>query len=100
MIVKVNVILRQVLPHLDAQLIGRANQWAAKLGKQDSLFFISGNATVSLRKLLTSYPGPINLVSIQVGCIGSYDILHLTHDLKERCRSIIFLLQGLLSSLH
>ena len=48
------------------QLIGRANSWAGGLGLQGSVHFMMANATVSLGSMLSSYPGPLTLVTMQV----------------------------------
>ncbi len=48
------------------QLIERANSWAGGLGLLGSVHFMVANATVSLGSMLSSYPGPLALVTVQV----------------------------------
>ena len=48
------------------QLMDRANTWAELSGCQGTVHFRLANATVSLQSMLSSYPGPIQLVTIQV----------------------------------
>ena len=48
------------------QLIERASSWTAGLGLQGSVCFMTANATVSLGSMLSSYPGPLTLVTVQV----------------------------------
>ena len=50
-----------------AQLIDRANSWAGVLEKGGSVRFMMANATVSLEGMLAAYPGPLSLVTVQVG---------------------------------
>jgi hypothetical protein len=50
-----------------AQLIDRANSWAGVLEVGHSVRFLMANATVSLDSMLATYPGPLSLVTIQVG---------------------------------
>ena len=49
------------------QLLDRATAWAKLVGCADSVHFHVANATVSLYSMLSSYPGPIDLINIQVG---------------------------------
>ena len=46
------------------QLVRRANEWAALLRVEARARFEVGNATVSLARLLATYPGPLQLVTI------------------------------------
>ena len=48
------------------QLVERASSWTAGLGLQGSVCFMTANATVSLGSMLSSYPGPLTLVTVQV----------------------------------
>lgn len=48
------------------QLIDRANKWAELLQQTHRVHFHLANATVSFQSMLSSYPGPVQLVSIQV----------------------------------
>lgn len=43
----------------------RANDWAARLGCAGRVHFVNTNATISLRPMLASYPGRVELVAIQ-----------------------------------
>ena len=43
----------------------RANEWAAKLGASRHVHFAGTNANVNLLPWLASYPGPLQLVTIQ-----------------------------------
>ena len=49
------------------QLLDRATAWAKLVGCADTVHFHVANATVSLYSMLSSYPGPIELINIQVG---------------------------------
>ncbi len=49
------------------QLLDRATAWAKLVGCADTVHFHVANATVSLYSMLSSYPGPIDLINIQVG---------------------------------
>jgi hypothetical protein len=49
------------------QLIDRANSWARLLGVTEQVHYMMANATVSLESMLSSYPGPLTLVTVQVG---------------------------------
>ena len=46
-------------------MVERANSWAALLGVDKRVQFVSTNANVSLAGLLASYPGPLAEVYIQ-----------------------------------
>jgi len=46
-------------------VIDRANRWAEALNLSDRVHFVLSNATVSLEHMLASYPGSIDLVTIQ-----------------------------------
>ena len=46
----------------------RGNQWARLTPHAGCVHFHTANATVSLDSMLSSYPGPLQLVTIQVGC--------------------------------
>lgn len=46
-------------------IIKRANEWAGHLGLADRVHFVRSNATVSISSLLSTYPGPVELVTIQ-----------------------------------
>ena len=48
------------------QLIERANAWAGELGMGRRVFFEQANATISLDSMLRSYPGSLELCTIQV----------------------------------
>ena len=48
------------------QLLDRAAAWARLAGCADTVHFHLANATVSLHSMLSSYPGPIELINIQV----------------------------------
>ncbi len=48
------------------QLLERASAWVKLAGCQDTVHFHIANATVSLHSMLSSYPGPIDLITIQV----------------------------------
>lgn len=47
------------------QLIERANEWAKLLRISDFVDFRVANATVAFDHLLSTYPGPLELVAIQ-----------------------------------
>lgn len=47
------------------QLIDRANEWAKELQVAHRVFFEEANATVSLESMLSSYPGRLELATIQ-----------------------------------
>lgn len=49
-----------------AQLVERGNEWARLTGRAPRLHFLTANATVSLGSLLSTYPGCLSLLSIQV----------------------------------
>jgi tRNA (guanine-N7-)-methyltransferase len=46
-------------------IIKRANEWAKHLGLDNRVHFVRSNATVSISTVLETYPGPIELVTIQ-----------------------------------
>jgi tRNA (guanine-N7-)-methyltransferase len=46
-------------------IITRANEWASHLGLDRRVHFVRSNATVSISTVLETYPGPIELVTIQ-----------------------------------
>lgn len=46
-------------------IIKRANEWSKNLGLDKRVHFVRSNATVSIKTLLETYPGPIKLVAIQ-----------------------------------
>lgn len=46
-------------------IIKRANEWAKHLGLDQRVHFVRSNATVSIATLLETYPGPVELVTIQ-----------------------------------
>ena len=46
-------------------IIKRANEWAMHLGLDARVRFVRSNATVSISSLLSTYPGPVELVTIQ-----------------------------------
>ncbi len=46
-------------------VIKRANEWAKHLGLDTRVHFARSNATVSLKTMLETYPGPVELVTIQ-----------------------------------
>ena len=48
------------------QLIERANSWTAGLSMHSSVHFMMANATISLGSMLSTYPGPVSLVTVQV----------------------------------
>lgn len=48
------------------QLLERAAAWTELVGCQNTVHFHTANATVSLHSMLSSYPGPVQLVTIQV----------------------------------
>ncbi len=48
------------------QLIERANSWTAGLSMHSSVHFMMANATISLGSMLSTYPGPLSLVTVQV----------------------------------
>lgn len=48
------------------QLMERANEWAVLLKLQHSVHFMMANATVSLESMLSTYPGPLSLITVQV----------------------------------
>ncbi|KAJ9513742.1 hypothetical protein QJQ45_015506, partial [Haematococcus lacustris] len=47
------------------QLVGRANEWAERLGFKSKVVYVHANATVSLASMLATYPGPVQLVCVQ-----------------------------------
>ena len=47
------------------QLVERSNEWAARLGVAGRVAFVFANATVSLRSMMSSYPGRVETVAIQ-----------------------------------
>ncbi len=49
------------------QLVDRGNQWARLTPHAGCVHFHTANATVSLDSMLSSYPGPLQLVTAQVG---------------------------------
>lgn len=46
-------------------IIHRANEWAKHLDLDKRVYFVRSNATVSVATMLETYPGPIELVTIQ-----------------------------------
>lgn len=46
-------------------IIKRANEWAKHLGLDSRVHFVRSNATVSIATMLETYPGPVELVTIQ-----------------------------------
>lgn len=46
-------------------IIHRANEWAKHLDLDRRVYFVRSNATVSVATMLETYPGPIELVTIQ-----------------------------------
>lgn len=46
-------------------IIKRANEWAMHLGLNSRVHFEKSNATVSIESMLSTYPGPVELVAIQ-----------------------------------
>ena len=56
--------MRPTLNYPAVQLVRRANEWAALLRVEARARFEVGNATVSLARLLETYPGPLQLVTI------------------------------------
>ena len=46
-------------------IIKRANEWAMHLGLDSRVHFVRSNATVSIESMLSTYPGPVELVTIQ-----------------------------------
>ncbi|KAL3158702.1 hypothetical protein ABBQ32_011442 [Trebouxia sp. C0010 RCD-2024] len=48
-----------------AKLLERATAWTELVGCQDRIHFHTANATVSLHSMLSSYPGPIKLFTVQ-----------------------------------
>ena len=52
------------------QLIERANSWSSGLSRRSSVYFMYANATVSLSSMLSTYPGPLTLVTVQV-CLAA-----------------------------
>jgi hypothetical protein len=48
-----------------SQLLDRANGWAAARGLSGHVRYLQANAVVSTEALLASYPGPVELLSIQ-----------------------------------
>jgi len=46
-------------------VIKRANEWSKHLGLDSRVHFVRSNATVSLATMLETYPGPVELVTIQ-----------------------------------
>ena len=46
-------------------IIKRANEWSKHLGLNKRVHFVRSNATVSVATMLETYPGPIELVTIQ-----------------------------------
>jgi tRNA (guanine-N7-)-methyltransferase len=46
-------------------IIKRANEWAVHLGLNSRVHFEKSNATVSIESMLSTYPGPVELVTIQ-----------------------------------
>lgn len=62
------LLLNAVAPHLlDAapQVVERAQRWAEGLGLAGRVRYARANATISLRSMLESYPGGLDLVTIQ-----------------------------------
>ena len=51
---------------LEVQLLERAATWTELVGCQHTVHFHTANATVSLHSMLSSYPGPIKLITVQV----------------------------------
>ena len=60
---------RAVLPHACPQirekLVERANRWAELIQLGGRVHFAFCNATISMRTLLGSYPGQLDLVTVQ-----------------------------------
>mmetsp|Transcript_15948 Transcript_15948/g.44534 ORF Transcript_15948/g.44534 Transcript_15948/m.44534 type:complete len:336 (-) Transcript_15948:24-1031(-) len=50
---------------LRAPIVRRANLWAKELGQSSSVYFTNANGTVSVDSILSSYPGELQLVTIQ-----------------------------------
>jgi len=46
-------------------IIQRANKWSFHLGMQNRVYFTKANATVSIASMLSTYPGPVQLVLVQ-----------------------------------
>jgi len=47
------------------QLVDRANKWSELIGLGPRVRFLFTNATISMKTIFESYPGPIELVSVQ-----------------------------------
>ena len=52
------------------QLMDQANRWAAHRHLEGRLHYCVANAAISLPTLLATYPGPVQLVCVQVGGEG------------------------------
>lgn len=53
------------------QLVARANEWAQELRLNRRALFDQANATVSIESMLSTYPGPLQLVTVQVPVLES-----------------------------
>ena len=69
-----------------AQLVRRANEWAALLRMEARARFEVGNATVSLGGLLATYPGPLRLVTILASGLAPA-LLDLYRPTLMRCQA-------------
>lgn len=50
---------------LEIQFGCEACRWAEALGLQERLEFVIANATLSMKSMLASYPGNVQIISIQ-----------------------------------
>ncbi|KAK9742322.1 hypothetical protein RND81_03G164100 [Saponaria officinalis] len=69
------------------KLVKRANIWAKELGISNA-HFIFANATVSFQQLVSSYPGPLMLVSVLV--FMQSDVLDVAVDMRDQFACIKF----------
>ncbi len=65
------ILLSLSMPHditigLQTQLVQRASDWVQTLGVGDYVHFRMTNATIALERLLSTYPGPLEVAMIQM----------------------------------
>nr|CAB3473248.1 unnamed protein product [Digitaria exilis] len=63
------------------KLVERTQFWVNELGLRN-VYFMFANATVSFERIISSYPGPLSLVSILV--LIQSDVLEVAADMRER----------------
>ena len=72
------------------QLIERANEWAKELRLNTAVSFQHANATVSLASMLASYPGQLQLATIQARFIPANKMISwLPSSDPKHCTALI-----------